>query len=186
MPSHEPVNSSTPVGPNRTPNSPIPPHGLQSPQPPRPAKPSGPARKLDPAMKDHIYRLHARGHSLLAIARIIGVNARTIYRERRRDPFFRQRLGEKGEEIADVCYTSLRAAAPTKPSAAQQLFRLVYPDRYYYKPATITLKQHEAWTNEVLGLFEDIATPKQMQELHQRLSPERKPKSRPALPDSQS
>jgi IS30 family transposase len=125
-------------------------------------------------MKDEICRLVARGHSIEAVADIVGVSDRTVYRERKRDPFFKQRLGEKGAEIADLCFEAWRTAAPNKPSAATQLYKFVYPDRYYYRPETITRDQHDAWTEEVFGLFESIATPEQMRELQRELKGGRK------------
>jgi IS30 family transposase len=138
----------------------------------------GAPRKLDSVMKDHIYRLRARGHSLLAIARIIGISDRTIRRERKRDPFFRQRLGENGEQIADICFQSLRDAAPTKPHLVPQLYRLVYPDRYYYRPDTVTVKEHDATITEAFSHFEAVATPEQMRELQRRLSGQREGRKR--------
>jgi hypothetical protein len=162
MPSQHPASSSAPANPNHTPET------------PSASRPSGPNRILDAGLKDEICRLVARGHSIATAADVVGVSDRTVYRERKRDPFFKQRLGEKGEEIADFCFESWKMAAAEKPYAATQLYKFVYPDRYYYRPDTITRKEHDAWTKEVFGLFESIATPDQMRELHQRLNGDRK------------
>jgi hypothetical protein len=174
MSSQHPAEPCKPVDPKSMPSTQNAPRHPQPPQAVQTSKPSGPGRKLGPGLKDHIHRLRARGHSVLAIARIIGVNARTIHRERRRDPVFRQRLGENGEKIADICLDSLTAAVPEKPHLAPQLFRITYPDRYHYRPSTITVKEHEAEITEAFSHFEAIASPEQMRELQRRLAGDHK------------
>jgi hypothetical protein len=144
--------------------------GEQASQPPEARRRTGPKRKLDAAAKHQICLLLARGHTLAAAAKISDISYRTIYREQRRDAFFRQQINEQREGIAELCLNSLRTAAPENFRAAMQLYKLTYPDRYHYKPDTTSSNQYEAWTTEILNLFESIATPEQMRELNRKVN----------------
>ncbi len=157
-----------------------------SPTPPKDASQSKPPRrKLNDAAKELICHCVARGHTIAAAARMVGVSERAVYHCKQRDPLFKSQLSRQKEYVADFCLEALQKAVIKDENwrAALHYMQLIYPQRFHYKPGTITLKQHEAWTNEVLGLFEDIATPQQMQELHRRLSAESKPKTRSAPPE---
>lgn len=153
-------------GPSTAPDNPDQPGGMRKPR-----------RKLDPAMKEHICRLVAGGHAINSAALMVGVSPRTVHREKLRDPLFKVRLRQGQESVAKLCFKTMEAAAEEKWQAAERYYKLIYPERYYYKQETIPLKKHEQWTTEVLRFLSTVCTDEQMRQLDRLLNPQPKPKS---------
>jgi hypothetical protein len=120
-------------------------------------------------MKEAVCRLVDEGHGLTSAARIVGVSPRTVSREKDRDPLFKRRLHQGREGVARLCHKTMEAAAGEKWQAAERYYKLVYPERYYYKPETMPLKLHDAFNNELFELLKDIMTDDQMRELDRAL-----------------
>jgi hypothetical protein len=135
--------------------------------------------KLDAAAKDLICKLVARGHSLAAAARLVGVSERAIYKCKRRDPLFKLQLGKHKERIASSCLRAMRKAVVVDDDwrAGTQLMRLTYPERYYARPNMISTKKHEKAMGELIKPFASIATPQQMMQLERRLGPDGDPRN---------
>jgi hypothetical protein len=133
-------------------------------------------RKLDPPMKEEICRLVAGGHTLFEAACIVGVNRRTVLREKQRDPLFKMQLSQKRNSIAHLCLNTMHDAAAKKWQAAERFFKLVYPDRYHYRPRMISEKQHEKVLAEMIKIFSSVATPEQMLKLDRLFNSPGKPR----------
>jgi hypothetical protein len=132
--------------------------------------------KLNSMLKEEICRLIADGHTLFDVAGIVGVSRSAIYRERRRDPQFKMQLSQKRHSIAHLCLNTMHDAAAKKWQAAERFFKLVYPDRYHYRPRMISEKQHEKVLAEMIKIFSSVATPEQMLKLDRLFNSPGKPR----------
>lgn len=135
------------------------------------ATPRKSSSKITPYLKQEICQLVAEGFSLNAAAKCMGVSRAAVYRERLRDPEFKTRLSQQQETIARKCINTMQSAAKEKWQAAERLYKLVYPDRYFRRPQMISEKKHNIALAELVKAFSAVATPAQLKQLDHMFNP---------------
>lgn len=103
---------------------------------------SGPARMLDDAQKREIVALVSIGTSKTLAAQYVGCSVSTIYRERRRDPEFRQSMERGAAQNIVWLKQTLRRHAEKSWHAAAWLLEREYPHLYGRRdPVSVTPEQ---------------------------------------------
>jgi hypothetical protein len=140
---------------------------------PSESQPKRPLRRFDAAAKELVCGHVAAGKTLEEAAEMVGFSERTIYRERRRDPIFKLRISKDREQIADKCINAALGAIEDDNKnwrAGEFAYKVIYPDRYYARPRTISLKAFDQWNAELLHLLTPILTADQLRQLDERLN----------------
>jgi len=97
---------------------------------PTPGRP----RTLDPAKRSEICALVSAGHSVAAVARLLGCNVKTIRREARRDEHFGGELKSAELTASNDPLKLMKRAAANNWRAAAWLLERFDPERYARQP----------------------------------------------------
>lgn len=98
-------------------------------------------RKLDPAAHKVIFRVLASGGTIKNAADAVGCNRSTIYAAGQREPEFRKTIEELQSQSKHKSLITLADAAKSNGQLAYKRLRMLYPDDYARKAATIPVKQ---------------------------------------------